>query len=218
MKVKHSLQISEVFSGIQAEGRYVGLPVLFIRCGNCTRHCSYCDTKYHKVFKEVSLEKVVREINEQSLRTIIITGGEPTLQWNRIVDLWRLANQEKHFTFHLETNGDLLYAKKVPYSELLSVFDYVAISPKEACVARQLSKDISGPLSKGLCDIKVVTDLEKVGRDMIRFATILMPLTTGDVVKDEKIRRKVWNYCVKKGIRYSPRLHIEIWGYGRRGV
>ena len=109
-------------------------------------------------------------------------------------------------------------SKKVSYSEVLSIFDYVAISPKELYVAKQLYKDLVGPLSKGKCDIKVVTDLETVGKSMLRWATMLMPLTTKDPIQDLKIQQKVWKYCLDKGIRYTPRLHVELFGYNKRGV
>ena len=69
-----------------------------------------------------------------------------------------------------------------------------------------------------MCDIKVVTDLKTTGMDMLKYATMLMPLTTGDIEKDAQIRKDVWGYCVENRIRYSPRLHVEIFGYNKRGI
>ena len=68
----------------------------------------------------------------------------------------------------------------------------------------------------GKYDIKVVTDLDKVGVDMLEFATMLMPLSTYDYEKDIEIRQKVWNYCVEHNLLYSGRLHVEIWGKRRK--
>jgi len=213
-----NLDVSEVFNSIQAEGRYTGVPVVFLRLQKCTRNCSFCDTQYHKVGKSVSIVSLAKQLSKQPLRTIVITGGEPLLQWEGIVELWRVLNKDKHFNIHLETNGDLLYNKKVTYAEVLGVCSYVAISPKEVKIARQLYKDLPGPLSKGMCDVKVVTDINTTGGSMIPFATILMPLTTCNVDRDIINRKKVWEYCTKNGIRYSPRLHVELFGAQQRGV
>ena len=69
-----------------------------------------------------------------------------------------------------------------------------------------------------MCDIKVVTDLSGIGNNMVKYATILMPLTTGDISIDQETKNLVWQYCVNNGIRYTPRLHTELWGSSKRGV
>lgn len=213
-----NLNVAEKFNSIQAEGRHVGLPVVFLRLQNCTRKCIFCDTQYHKIGKPISIVTLAKQLSGQSLRTIVISGGEPLLQWEGIVELWRLLNRDKHFSIHLETNGDLLCTKKVGYSEVFSVCSYVAISPKEMGVAKQLYKDLPGPLSKGMCDLKVVTDIDTIGKSMLQYATILMPLTTCNEERDMAIRKRVWEYCTKNGIRYTPRLHVELFGPRIRGV
>ena len=40
---------------------------------------------------------------------------------------------------------------------------------------------------------------------------MLMPLSTF-TERDLEIERNVWNYCVENNIRYSPRVHINLWG------
>jgi organic radical activating enzyme len=215
LKIINSLPISEVFNSIQGEGFYTGRPVRFIRVSGCTRKCSFCDSKYHIKGKQVLLKNLVRDAVSQNLRTLVITGGEPLLYWRELVRLWELLNKEKHFNLHLETNGDLLFRKKVMYSELFSVFDYSCISPKSLSVAKKLYSDLSGPLSKGFCDIKIVADLSRENRSMRRYATMLMPLTTNNPGENASIQKRVWDYCVKNGVRYSPRLHIELFGKSR---
>ncbi len=65
----------------------------------------------------------------------------------------------------------------------------------------------------GRGDIKIVTDLE-MNRDLIPYATMLMPLTTF-TSKDKDIERRIWDYCVQNNIVYSPRLQINLWGRER---
>jgi organic radical activating enzyme len=160
-------------------------------------------------------------IEKYNCNTIVFTGGEPLLQADSIEELRKLlgGKDKRHYFYHLETNGDLIYNSKVSVTRLFRLFDYVAISPKVLRVAKYLREDqsIIEAMSKGTCSIKVVTDMRKVGVSMLPFASMVMPLTTYNAVKDLIIKREVWEYCMKNNIRYSPRLHVELFGK-KRGV
>ncbi|MBO7719806.1 MAG: 7-carboxy-7-deazaguanine synthase QueE [Methanosphaera sp.] len=75
--------ISEIFSSIQGEGKFIGKRQIFIRFAGCNIDCIYCDTLESKSFdagKPYSYERLNEEI--QSLMTddfhsLEITGGEP---------------------------------------------------------------------------------------------------------------------------------------------
>ena len=45
----------------------------------------------------------------------------------------------------------------------------------------------------------------------------LMPLTTYDKIKDDKIKNVVVGLAIEYGYNYSLRLHIDLWGK-KRGV
>lgn len=199
------LKVNEIFESIQGEGRHAGRPALFIRLSGCNLACSWCDTKYHTEGREMSERDLAAEIEKSSQKIVIWTGGEPTLQLNQIKEVILLTHK-KH---HLETNGT--------YQDFddLAIFDYICFSPKTKEVARELSRSI--PLDTSFSDIKVVTDLKDTGTDMLAFATILMPLSTFNHFKDQAIKERVWNYCRDHGIRYSPRLHIALYGQ-KRGI
>lgn len=207
------MKINEIFESIQGEGRYTGIPMLFVRCSGCTRNCEFCDTKYHTKGKEYDDEKVASIILDSNQDIVCFTGGEPLLQFEAIKNVMRIVRQEKPFiSLHIETNGDKLTFLTLPYCE------YIACSPKEVKVAKRVSQVIEKmSLPEKYYDIKVVTDLETIGVDMIPFATCLMPLTTYNKKKDSEIMKKVWNYCVEKKLRYSPRLQNLIYGK-KRGV
>ena len=212
------IRISEIFVGIQGEGKYVGTPMLFIRVSGCTRKCSWCDTKYHTKGKERKVEELVHKVTEvlfsnPSVKDICFTGGEPLIYMEKI---FHFINLLPTYKYHLETNGDLIKTpeKIIP---LLTYFDYISISPKTKDTAKKITeiiRDIDKIKIEWInkIDIKVVTDLEKVGNDIIKYATMLMPLTTYDEKKDKRIKRKVWEYCLMNGYKYSPRLQVDIWG------
>ena len=199
------MKVNEIFEGIQGEGKFVGTPCLFIRLSGCNRDCSWCDTKYHKQGKEVPLLNIVKVINESKLEGVVWTGGEPCLQREAIGTVITHTRHKKHM---IETNGTITDNK------FLMIFDYISFSPKSRKDAKKLIDD----MDLTLChyDIKVVTDLRTVGRDMIKYSTMLMPLTTYNKKKDEEIKKKVWDYCLKYNIKYSPRLQVDVWGMKRR--
>jgi organic radical activating enzyme len=203
MKIK----ISEIFSSLQGEGKYAGYPMLFIRLSGCTRACWFCDTKYHTQGVEMKIGELVKKIKESKLTYVCWTGGEPLLQRKAIREV---ITKTRGYYHHLESNGDLLEESD------FYLFDYLAISPKVKKVAEKVAK-ICLEFNSDIWDIKVVTDLGKEGVDMLKFATMLMPLSLYESKKDLEIQRKVWNYCVQKNLKFTPRYQFWVWGK-KRGI
>ena len=63
-----SVNISEVFSSVQGEGRYAGHPAIFIRFAGCSVGCYFCDTKQaQKCEPEWQLQTAsLKEYSEQA--------------------------------------------------------------------------------------------------------------------------------------------------------
>ena len=214
-----NFKVNEIFASIQGEGRYQGFPVIFVRLAGCTRQCSFCDTKYHNKYRKYTIPQLIKRIKEyphySNINTIVFTGGEPLLQLQQIK---QLKKQLPKYYFHLETNGDLITTKEDVY-DLEKYFTYVCISPKILPVAKRIYRFLFTPWYDYLkCDfdIKIVTDLRNVGTRMIPYATMLMPLTTYNKKRDEKIRKRVWEFCILRNLYYSARLHVEVWKKKRR--
>lgn len=203
------MKVCETFESIQGEGRYTGQPMLFIRLSGCTRQCTFCDTKYHVDSKDIPIDKVCELVNSSDKRYVCWTGGEPLLQHEYIV---QVTNQVHNKVHHLETNGDLLSVIT------MDGFGYVSISPKDLAAAQQVMEIIKEARASPNCyDIKIVTNLADTGIQLIPFATMLMPLNTGNKETDLKTQQSVWSYCVKHNLKYSPRCHVQIWG-NRKGI
>lgn len=120
--------ISEIFSSVQGEGKYVGCRQLFIRFIGCNINCPYCDTDefaHNKVPCEleavngyagklkfanpIDLADILPYIKyrlQKPHHSISLTGGEPLLHVNAIREL---AHELKVFKvpFFVETNGIL---------------------------------------------------------------------------------------------------------------
>lgn len=114
----------EIFESLQGEGRNSGRPVVFVRFAGCNLKCPWCDTDFSKRFS-LSLEELLSEIKSFKPKSVILTGGEPTIQ-NGIPELVAALKQEGYW-IGVETNGT-----KAP--DWLSFVDYVATSPKRGSV------------------------------------------------------------------------------------
>src|SRR5256885_7574115 len=72
---------SEIYTSIQGETQYAGLPCTLVRFAGCDLRCRYCDTEY--AFgggQEVSLEAIVLDVASRGVPLVLLTGGEPLLQ------------------------------------------------------------------------------------------------------------------------------------------
>jgi len=198
-KLQNKLNIKKIFKTIQGEGKYEGYPALFIRLAGCNLNCDFCDTDW-KDGELMSVEEVVKIIDNSGMDLVVWTGGEPTLQLDNII--YTIGLLEKPHIQTIETNGTRL-------KEMLEVFAYVSCSPKDLKTTKKAVEFFKTYPND--YDIKIVTDLEKEGVDSLEYATILMPLTTFNKDKDLELRKKVWDYCVEHKVKYCDRIHINVW-------
>lgn len=94
-------KINEIFYSIQGEGRFTGTPAIFIRFAGCNLKCAYCDTDFTQKIK-LTYKELLQEIKKYSCKTIILTGGEPTIQ--NIAPLICELDL-RGYDVHVETNG-----------------------------------------------------------------------------------------------------------------
>ncbi len=110
----------EVFESLQGEGRNTGRPAVFVRFAGCNLSCPWCDTRVAANFS-LSRDALLAEIAAFKAKSVILTGGEPTIQDG--MDELVAALKGLGYWVAVETNGtrDVAWLKKV---------DYVACSPK----------------------------------------------------------------------------------------
>jgi len=201
------LQINELFTSIQGEGRYAGFPAVFIRLSGCNLNCKWCDTKRHKIVaSELSPERLAEYIIATGQNLVVWTGGEPMCQvigMRRTITL--VKEQQPDIKHHLETNGTLLQLQTFN-----KFFDYIAFSPKKLQDMKEINKII--PELKVRYDIKIVSDFNDVGLKMLRFATMIMPLTTFNADIDDQTRKIAWMWCVRNKKLFCLRQHVIVWG------
>ena len=117
------IKVSEIFTSFQGEGPYVGTPATFLRLYGCNLNCPWCDTDistYEILSVDDVAEIILTQMEFNNIKTLIITGGEPTLQMEEIKRL--IKELPEDIKIQMETNGSLF--------EYIPEIEYV-ISPKQ---------------------------------------------------------------------------------------
>jgi len=123
------MKVNEIFYSLQGEGKWTGLPNIFIRTTGCNLRCSYCDTKYaYYDGKEMSVNDIYNKIKSYSCNNVCITGGEP-LEQNETFDLIDLLLKNK-YKIGLETNGSKSIKNLINKKSLLISLDIKCPSSK----------------------------------------------------------------------------------------
>lgn len=100
------MKVCEIFTSIQGESSYAGLPCTFVRLAGCNLRCTYCDTRYsHEGGHDMSMNEIIGEVVSAGIDLIEITGGEPLLQKETPALITDLL--DKGYQVLLETNGSL---------------------------------------------------------------------------------------------------------------
>jgi len=67
------MKINEIFYSIQGEGKWMGLPNIFIRTTGCNLRCSFCDTTYaYETGEEMSIEEIINRIRKHPCNYVCI--------------------------------------------------------------------------------------------------------------------------------------------------
>ena len=223
----------EIFLSLQGEGAALGTPSVFLRLATCNLSCTYCDTKYTWDWKHFTYEREVMELTldvvtdrilAHGCAHLVITGGEPLLQQRVLASLVGPL-KEKDFSFEVETNGTI-----VPCPQLLDAVDQWNVSPKLAFSGNEEQRRnvpaalrCFSALSNAYFKFVVTNDsdiLEVQGLmqeyQLSKKQVILMPEGTSARVLQGR-GRWLSQVCIDLGLRFSPRLHILLWG-DKRGM
>jgi 7-carboxy-7-deazaguanine synthase len=100
------MKVCEIFTSIQGESTYAGVPCTFVRMSGCNLRCTYCDTTYaYDDGMDLSAGEIMEEIRKAGFMTVAITGGEPLLQAEVFPLVEYLLDQR--YRVLIETNGSL---------------------------------------------------------------------------------------------------------------
>ncbi|MGZ3443749.1 MAG: radical SAM protein [Polyangia bacterium] len=98
------MKLYEIYTSIQGETHYAGLPCTLVRFAACDLRCSYCDTEYAFTGgQEVSVDAIVADVEARGVPLVLLTGGEPLLQ--RTLPALCTALLAKKLEVMIETGG-----------------------------------------------------------------------------------------------------------------
>jgi organic radical activating enzyme len=216
-----SLRISEIFTSIQGEGPSVGTPSVFVRLQGCAVGCAWCDTKYAWDARHgdaMTLEAVLGRVKEATTANVVVTGGEP-LEHPGFVPLV-LGIKALGLRVEVESAGTEM-PPPVPV-------DQWNVSPKLAHSGVPAARRLRSEAIERFRDLgawfKFVVgderDLDEVLTIQARHGLpaeriLLMPLGMHRR-EQEALMPDVIEWCRRHGFRFSPRLHILVWGPRRR--
>ncbi|MBV9155352.1 MAG: 7-carboxy-7-deazaguanine synthase QueE [Acidobacteriaceae bacterium] len=227
------MKIAEIFYSIQGEGILAGVPSVFVRTSGCNLRCTWCDTPYTSWKPEgedLSLEEIAAAVRAFHASHSVVTGGEPMIAPG-IIDLTRTLREDgMHIT--VETAGTCFAGVAC---------DLMSISPKlsnstprereggkwaaqhdrlryQPDVLRWLIGAYEYQLKFVVCSTEDLDEIAALREELSvpRSKIVLMPEGTH---REALRERGLWltDVCKTEGYRYSPRLHIDLWG-NRRGV
>ncbi len=223
--------ISEIFYSLQGEGSLVGVPSVFVRSSGCNLRCVWCDTPYaswNPTGQEMTMDQIIAEILPHPAQHVVLTGGEPMIAKGMHELAPQLRDLGKHIT--IETAGTIMPGG--------IACDLASLSPKLAHSTPRVEN--AGAWSArherdrwqpdvirawiDHCDyqlkfvVRTLSDVEEIiallDREKISVPAhkiLLMPEGTDATVLQHSARQ-VAEWCKQFGFRYTPRLHIDLYG------
>jgi 7-carboxy-7-deazaguanine synthase len=227
------MRISEIFYSIQGEGMLAGVPSVFVRTSGCNLRCVWCDTPYTSWAPEGEFKlmgEILADVRRRWGTHVVVTGGEPMM----LEGIGRLTQKLKDLDQHItiETAGtvyqkvtcDLMsispkLANSTPHrregGRWVSQHERLRYQPE---VLKQLMKEYDYQLKFVVSSSDDLPEIEKIVKETKadRARVLLMPEGTTIEAIYERAKWLV-EICKRERFRYSPRLHIDIYG-DQRGV
>ena len=214
------MKISEIFYSIQGEGSSVGIPMVFIRFGECNLRCTYCDSKYAFKGEDQSLDEVLEEVAKYPVKRVCVTGGEPLLQEEAFKTLLNALFDLGYFV-EVETNGTIRPS---------SIYDNIMqwnVSPKLTNSGNDLKDSINKDrlmtynLLPGIFKFVIGSEEDfQEAHQLIHELSLQNIYMMPEGQKDEDVKKtSLWliEKCKESSYYFSPRLHIWLWE-GKKGV
>lgn len=236
------MKISELFFSLQGEGKLTGVPSVFVRVSGCNLRCVWCDTPYASWSPEGenrTVEEIVAYVRGQPARHVVLTGGEPMI----MPEITPLSAELRRLGYHITVETAGTFVREVSV-DLMSISPKLANStphqphpaaregdrvPGKFAAAHEAARLNPGAIRELIAcaeehQLKFVVasegDLEEIEALLPELGEIrpsdvlLMPEGTDGLTLRA---RTPWlgELCKRKGYRFCPRLHIELYGNTR---
>lgn len=215
------LNISEIFSSIQGESTFAGLPCVFIRLQGCNLRCNWCDTPYALDSEQNKnmrfINSIINEVKSYDFNYVCITGGEPLAQKN--VNILIDALIKGNYLVSLETNGS--YSLENVNKKVVKIVDFK--TPSSKMLKFNDFNNINFLTKKD--EIKfVIADyddfiwsMEKINKfDLLAKVNSVLMSAVFDRLEPSELAEWILNN--NSSVRLQLQLHKYIWSADKRGV
>lgn len=216
------LSVCERFLSFQGEGDKAGRLAYFIRVTGCNLNCRWCDSKHAmKGGTRIEIDDLVAAVRKYPAHTrVVVTGGEPMLYQEALVDL---AQQLQLCQMDIETNGTIM-----PDPHLLHVIGGFNVSPKLSSSGNGTKGINLNVLDAFIDEGTIFKFVVKTRRDFDEVGEIIKELDVdlNDIwIMPEGVTHAAWRknalkiipWVLDAGYNLSPRLHVAIWD-NKKGV
>jgi 7-carboxy-7-deazaguanine synthase len=218
MRVPPTLVVHEIYSSIQGESTFAGVPCTFVRLTGCNLRCNWCDTEhaFHGGTRMQRADVLARALAFDT-PLVELTGGEPLLQPGALPLMTELADAGR--TVLIETSGERDVSAVDP--RVHRIVDLKAPASGESHRNRWSNLDVLGPKD----EIKIVladrADYEWA-RAIIRerrletiVGAVLLSVAHGRVAARDVV---AWMLEDRLPARFQLQMHKFIWPPDERGV
>jgi 7-carboxy-7-deazaguanine synthase len=227
------VKLAEIFYSVQGEGSLIGVPSVFVRITGCNLRCVWCDTPYtswQPEGEDLTITEVMQRVISYSASHVVVTGGEPMIAPEIVPLTSSLREAGLHIT--IETAGTVFHPVAC---------DLMSISPKlrnstptereggrwaaqherlryQPRVLQRLISEYPHQLKFVVAEESDLAEIRSIQQEIGASPGNIILMPEG-VDRDRLQQRGVWiaEICKREGYRFSPRLHVDLWG-ARRGV
>jgi 7-carboxy-7-deazaguanine synthase len=223
------MRVAEIFYSVQGEGSLIGVPSIFVRTSGCNLRCVWCDTPYTSWKPEgehLAIDAILDRAAEYPAAHVVLTGGEPMIAPGIV----ELSNELRGRGYHItvETAGtvfapvacDLMsispkLANSTPEGPLRAQHERLRRNPE---VLRRLIAEFDYQLKFVIAEETDLEEMRRLAEEIGAPAGKIILMPEGIDEKTLAARgRMVAELCKRYGYRFSPRLHVHLYG-NKRGT
>jgi 7-carboxy-7-deazaguanine synthase len=224
------LRIAEIFSSVQGEGIWVGIPSTFVRVSGCNLRCVWCDTPYaswHPEGPVVEVDEILRQVAERGIRHVVVTGGEPMFFPG--IEPLTTGLRERDHVITIETAGTVF---RDVACDLMSISPKLSNSTPGAETGwaerhertRTNIEELSALIRSYDHQLKFVVDPDHGEQDFQEIDELLGRLPTvspdrillmaegTDSLEIQRKMRGLVPIAMARGWRLTPRMHVDLFG------
>lgn len=225
------INVAELFSDTIQGENFIGYPSTFLRLQSCTMSCIWCDTQevwrfgnpytYDELFILIEKYDLIRKFKEG--QHLILTGGSPLLQQNKLISFLDKFIERYEFKPFIEIENEcalMPHKKIVEYVDLWNNSpklkgsgnaDFIRYQPHILSFLSKLNNSWFKFVVEGNDDEwEQIETMFIIPKLIKKSQIVLMPL---GATREELFnnRLKVVEMAVNHNVRYSTREHVVLW-------